>query len=141
MIRRKTPSNPPLQVFRGEQIQASYHEEISIYRGNPLIEALPPIWTEDEVMERLEVYPEFDERERKLPAHQRLHLIQNVLELLILMTPHLDLEQRFSRMIRAGYIARNPVVKGFWQDVSERVESLGISQRNNRCHRSKIPIN
>lgn len=135
MIHRKKSSNPPLQVFRGEQIRASYHEEISIYRGNPLIEALPPIWTEDEVMERLEVYPEFDERERKLPAHQRLHLIQNVLELLILMTPHLDLEQRFSRMIRAGYIARNPVVKGFWQDVSERVESLGISQRNNRCHR------
>lgn len=127
---------PPLQVFRGEKIQASYHEELSIYSGNPLIEALPHILTEDEVIEKLQFYPQFYEQERQLPAHLRLHLIQNVLRFFTPLPPHIELEQRFSRLIRAGYIARNPVKLGFWKDVRKRVESLRSIGLLNRQERS-----
>ena len=136
MTSAKKPSKLPLLVFRGRQGKAQYHEEISIYRGNPLIEALPEIMEEDEVIDKLKFYPDFDKEERKLPAHLRLHLIQNVLNLFILLSSHLDLEQRFSRMIRVGYKARNPVTREFWQDVNNNVESLRSRERTLRRQRS-----
>ena len=95
MTSSKKLIKPPILVFRGTQEQATYHDEISIYQGNPLIEALPEIKTEDDIIKELALYPEFLKEERNLPAHQRLHLIQNVLELFIVLSPHLDLEQRF----------------------------------------------
>lgn len=124
MISTKAEATPSLLVFKGQKIQAAYHEEISIYRGNPLIEALPVILTEDEVIDKLQFYPEYNEKERLLPDHIRLHLIQNVLQLFTPLPIHIDLEQRFSRLIRAGYIARNPVHLGFWKDMDSRVECL-----------------
>lgn len=127
---------PPLLVFRGTQEQATYHDEISIYEGNPLIEALPEIKTEDDIIKKLAFYPEFLKEERNLPAHQRLHLIQNVLELFIVLSPHLDLEQRFSRMLRSGYIARNPVSSGFWKNINKKVETLRSGSTGNRRRRS-----
>jgi hypothetical protein len=48
---------PGFLVGKGRIVEADYRSvEISTYRGNPLIEALPAIWTEDEVEERLK-YP------------------------------------------------------------------------------------
>ena len=126
----------PLLVFRGTKEQATYHDEISIYQGNPLIEALPEIKTEDNVIEELAFYPEFLEEERNLPGHQRLHLIQNVLELFIVVSPHLDLEQRFSRMIRSGYIARNSVNRDFWKDINNKVQTLRSGDKATRRRRS-----
>jgi hypothetical protein len=123
-MNRIRQSKPPLQVFRGEKIIASYHNEISIYSGNPLIEALPPIFTEEEVIEKLQFFPSFNEEERNLPTHLRLHLIQNVLQFFTPLPPHIELEQRFSRMIRVGYIARNPVQQGFWKEIHSRVKTL-----------------
>ena len=126
----------PLLVFRGTQEQATYHDEISIYQGNPLIEALPEIKTEDDIIEDLGLYPEFYEEERNLPDHHRLHLIQNVLELFVVLSPHLDLEQRFSRMIRSGYIARNPINRGFWKEINKKVDTLRSGSKAHRRRRS-----
>lgn len=136
MNRSSKQLKPPLQVFRGEEILASYHNEISIYNGNPLIEALPAILTEEEVIEKLQFYPEFSEEERYLPTHLRLHLIQNVLQFFTPLPPHIELEQRFSRMIRIGYIARNPVQQGFWKEIRSRVETLNLKKLNSRNLRS-----
>ncbi len=136
MTSSKKSIKPPLLVFRGSQEQATYHDEISIYQGNPLIEALPKIKTEDDIIKELRFYPEFLKEERDLPAHQRLHLIQNVLELFIVLSPHLDLEQRFSRMLRSGYIARNPVSSEFWKHINKKVETLRSGSTANRRRRS-----
>lgn len=132
----KKESEVPLLVFRGEQVHATYHEEISIYSGNPAIEALPEILDEDEAIAQLEFYPEFDEAERELPAHLRLHLIQSVADLFVVLSSHLDLEQRISRMIRGGYRARNPAAKGFCKKINQKVEAVR-SKKARRRHRSK----
>lgn len=124
MTHTQVDTVPSLLVFKGQKVQASYHEEISIYQGNPLIEALPAILTEDEVIDKLQFYPEYNLSERLLPNHIRLHLIQNVLQLFTPLPIHIDLEQRFSRLVRAGYIARNPVNLGFWKELDSRIESL-----------------
>jgi len=136
MTPNKKLENQPLLVFKGKQVEASYHDEISIYSGNPCIEALPLLKTEDEVIDDLEFYPDFNEKERNLPAHLRLHLIQIVLDIFVPMSFHLDLEQRFSRMIRIGYKARNPANKLFWQDVKNKIDSMDYANKTSRCQRS-----
>src|SRR5205814_1633704 len=91
---------PPqsVRVIRGRQTVAQYlDQDIERYRGNPFIEALPPIFTEDQAMDLLARYPKYDEKERLLPAHLRLHLVLNVSECFVCLPVHLDLEQRFSR--------------------------------------------
>lgn len=124
----KRPESMPLLVFKGRRAKASYlSQEITGYRGNPFIEALPPILTEDEVMEALAYYPNYDKAERRLPSHVRLHLIQSALQLFAPLPIHLDLERRFSRMIRASYQQRNPLSRDFWRDVAEGIESLESS--------------
>jgi hypothetical protein len=124
---------PSLLVGKGRVEQATYLDPvIPNYQGNPLIEALPPIFTQDETAERLAFYPEYDEEHRKMPAYLRLHLIQNTLQFFAPLPIHFDLEQRFSRMIRLGYQARNPSITGFWGDVQSRVQSLGMVRQSSR---------
>ncbi|MBD1847744.1 ATP-binding protein [Cyanobacteria bacterium FACHB-63] len=127
------PHIPSLLVSRGRIEQANYQDsEIPNYQGNPLIEALPPILNQDETAARLAHFPEYDEGHRSMPAHLRLHLIQNALQFFVPLPVHFDLEQRFSRMIRVGYQARNPALQGFWSDVSARVQALGTTQSSPR---------
>jgi hypothetical protein len=120
--------SPQILTGQGRHATASYlGQEIIGYRGNPFIEALPAIMTEDEVMESLARYPQYDERECHIPAHLRLHAIQNALQFFAPLPIHIDLEQRFSRMIRAGYQMRNPLARGFWRGLDNKSKLLGLS--------------
>lgn len=124
---------PPILVLKGRIEQANYQDpQIPNYRGNPLIEALPTILTQDETAERLAKYPDYNKEQISLPAHLRLHLIQDALQFFAPLPVHFDLEQRFSRMIRVGYRARNPAINGFWKEVQTRVQSLKISGQSTR---------
>ncbi|HDR7257777.1 ATP-binding protein [Bacillus sp. BR_7] len=89
--------------------QAVYTEQNVIdFQGNPLIEALPPILSPEESYEKLSYYPIFDESEAHLPTHVRYHAIPRINRFFQPVMQHLDLEQRFSRLIRHGYVSRNP---------------------------------
>jgi len=115
---------PPL--FRGYGEHAVYGDpQIQEYRGNPLIEALPPIWSSEEVAKRLMRYPKYDEAQRTWPSEVRFHLIRNAANFFEPLPIHLDLEQRVSCMVRMGYLARNPLERGFWTAVDEGVRAVG----------------
>ncbi len=101
-----------IQLPNGIQaVQARYaFQEISDYRDNPLLEALPPILSKSEVVQALAQYPYFDSNERHMDAHYRFHLIQRLFTSFFQPLPvHLDLESRISRLVRQGYISRNPL--------------------------------
>src|SRR5207244_3471394 len=103
------PIRPLSAVNRGRVVQAVYREpEIPDYAGNPLIEALPPVLTTEQAMLGLAYYPRYDEAQRSAPDHVRYHLIQNGLRFFAPLDLHLDLERRFSCLIRIGYTERNP---------------------------------
>lgn len=90
-------------------IKAVYNEQfIPEYKGNPFIEALPQICTTEQVINKLAVYPAYDESERYLDKQYRVHIIQRVFQCFQPLMVHLDLESKISRIIRQGYIARNP---------------------------------
>lgn len=89
---------------------ANYHEqELIDYRGNPLIEALPPILSQEEAYDKLCFYPPYHEGERQLAPELRFNALYRLQQFFQPVTQHLDLERRFSRLIRTGYLSRNPL--------------------------------
>lgn len=121
------PSWPPSHAASrcGRVVQAVYREpETADYAGNPLIEALPPVLTTAQAMQGLAYYPPYDEAQRQAPDHIRYHLIQNGLRFFAPLDIHLDLERRFSCLLRIGYTERNPLARDFWPAVNARVAAL-----------------
>jgi len=91
-------------------INAEYKEQIIYdYKNNPLTEALPNIITQEDTIDLLANYPYFNEEERKLDKNYRCHLVQRIFQYFQPLNIHLDLYNRFSLVIRQGYISRNPV--------------------------------
>jgi hypothetical protein len=121
---KPTTPTPSFLICRGAQTRAEYIEpDTPIYKGNPFIEALPPVLDEDQAIKCLARYPDYDDSERLLPNHVRLHMIQNALHFFAPLPVHLDLEQRVSRMIREGYRVRNPMEPGYWHVTSNKLKS------------------
>lgn len=90
--------------------KAVYTEQfIREYQGNPLIEALPDIILSPEQFVKYTTYlPEIREEDRYLPATYRVHMLDNIKNFFKPLSYHIEVEQKISRMIRYGYINRNP---------------------------------
>lgn len=109
----------------GEAVMAKYRDqEVMEYRNNPFIEALPPILSKEEVVDKLAYYPPFNENERNLDSHIRLHLVQRLFQYYQPIFQTLDLESRVSRMIRMGYVHKNPFKPEFAQGLHENYKSI-----------------
>lgn len=117
----------------GESVEAEYKEQvIEEYGDNPFVEALPPILNELEAVEKLAVYPSFDPQERMLDKQYRIHLVQRLFQCFQPLMIHLDLESRISRVIRQGYLARNPFKPAYAQSLQEgHSEILGLRRELN----------
>jgi len=115
--------NPPL--FRERIVKAFYRESlIPSYQGNPFIEALPPIWSKEEVVSLLRRYPEYQEEQRAWATELRVHLVRTALKFFEVLPRDIDLEQRISCTIRTGYEARNPCLPGSRSYIRDNVEPL-----------------
>ena len=114
-------------VLRGRREDASYRDTgILQYNCNPVIEALPPILNEDEVLVQLSAgQPPFDPEARQAPAHLRYHMVQLSMQFFAPLDSHVELEQKFSGMLRTGYLARNPVDPKQWHELHRKVNLIG----------------
>ncbi|MCA1321980.1 ATP-binding protein [Bacillus tianshenii] len=101
----------PTTVLMGLQEPAKYKDQkIGHYKHNPLIEALPDIFTKQQVVDYLRNAPSFNQEELSEPPEIRLHLIQQIKHAFMQPLPiHLELQEKISLMIRTGYLGRNPV--------------------------------
>ncbi|MFD2170072.1 ATP-binding protein [Tumebacillus lipolyticus] len=99
-----------LQEDRRPLVKAIYHDQLLVdYRGNPLIEALPPMLEAEEAYDKLCLFPPYDEGERFLSPEIRFHALYRVQHFFQPIIRHLELEQKFSRLLRTGYLHRNPL--------------------------------
>ena len=124
----------------GEAVEAEYKEQmIEEYKGNPFIEALPPIYSKDEVVDKLVVYPNYNSKERMLESHLRVHMLQRLFQCFQPLQIHLDLESRISRVIRQGYLARNPFRAEYaasLQDGYRMIQNLNLDLCSNKRFRT-----
>ncbi|MCL6597491.1 MAG: ATP-binding protein [Alicyclobacillus macrosporangiidus] len=97
-------------IFTGNRVIAKYHSDVEpVYCHNPYIEALPPVFTADQVARRIRRKPVYSEEQRLWSPERRIESVQTIANYVEPLPVHLDLAQRFSRMIRNGYLARNPL--------------------------------
>lgn len=91
--------------------QAKYRDQmIPEYQGNPLIEALPPILSNQELIQTLAEDALYSSGERELDAQYRMHCIHRLFRYFQPLEQHIDIAQRISRCIRQGYLYRNPLL-------------------------------
>src|SRR5437660_115616 len=80
----------PAPLLRGRMVEAEYNDPlIPDYKDNPLDEALPPIWSKEQVIDMLQHYPDYQEAHRQWPPELRLHLIRTVLKFFEVMPRHI----------------------------------------------------
>lgn len=91
-------------------VKASYRMTgMPQYDGNPLIEALPAILTDIDVVRYVgHLPPKPNSAELELPAKLRSHGINRLKDVVIPLDIHLELEDNFSQLIRYGYTGRQP---------------------------------
>jgi hypothetical protein len=105
------PPNNLFSIPNGGLAEVAEYNDLPLveYKGNPLIEALPPLLSKEHFVEAVSEYPAFDESERKLDSWVRLHCVERLLRFFQPLERHIDLEQKISRVLRQGYLARNPL--------------------------------
>ncbi|HGH0916053.1 TPA: ATP-binding protein [Bacillus cereus] len=105
-------------VLKGDFEEANYKEQVlSEYDNNPLIEALPPIFDEDDVLERFMVTPCITEQDKQSETNIRYHVLKRVKNFIQPLPIHFEVERRLSTLIRRGYLARNPLDKTFLERI------------------------
>lgn len=105
-------------VLKGDFEEANYKEQVlSEYDNNPFIEALPPIFDEDDVLERFMVTPRITEQDKQSGTNIRYHVLKRVKNFIQPLPIHFEVERRLSTLIRRGYLARNPLDKTFLERI------------------------
>lgn len=111
---RDVKSNERIIIFKGDTESANYKvQQIEEYSNNPFIEALPPIFTDDDIIERFTLFPQITEEDRVKASNLRYHIIKRTKNFVQPLPVHITLERRLSALIRRGYLARNPLDKTF----------------------------
>lgn len=97
---------------------AAYCEQrVAEYRDNPLIEALPSILSEKEAALAMMLRPTFDSEERQMPTEERWHLLARLKYVVVPRLVFYDVERTISRLLRAGYVVRNPLEAATWRTI------------------------
>lgn len=98
--------------------EAGYKPQMLIeYAQNPFIEALPPIFSEDDVLDRFMVTPRISEKDKQSETNIRYHVLKRVKNFIQPLPIHFEVERRLSTLIRRGYLARNPLDKSFLERI------------------------
>jgi hypothetical protein len=122
---------------------AEYKEQALLeYQGNPLIEALPNILNINEFTKLVSAKPLFANSERNLDASVRLHHVYRVLDYFQPFSVHVELEQKISRVIRRGYLHRNPLNPDYafkLNQINYLLKSTKKNSLNNLCNLVKTP--
>lgn len=92
-------------------------QNIAEYRDNPLIEALPPIFTEKEAARAMILRPQIQPEERAMSTEERWHLLARLKYVVIPRLIFYDVERTISRLLRAGYVVRNPFEAATWRSI------------------------
>lgn len=100
-------------------LKAIYRETgVSSFDGNPLIEALPPIMTSNEVCSLIEWLPTApDEEQRKKPIELRYHELPGIRKIVYILPEYSLYGSIVSVILRNGYTTRNPQKVETWQQL------------------------
>ncbi|MFA6064140.1 MAG: AAA family ATPase [Gallionella sp.] len=96
-------------TFKRAFVTARYtSQRIPQFKGNPLIEALPPTMTDEDVTTALMLTPEFDSAQREWETCERLMMLGSLANFMVPFARHHALARSLDTLIRTGYVGRIP---------------------------------
>ncbi|MYZ50870.1 AAA family ATPase [Malikia spinosa] len=96
-----------------QTVTAHYLEQrLPQFKGNPLIEALPPPMTDESLLEALTLMPDYDPAQRQWSASERLMMLGTLQNFMVPMLKHTELCRALDSMLRTGYVGRAPKTPG-----------------------------
>jgi len=105
--------------------QARYLPQVvEDYKSNPLIEALPPIYSAEKAAKLLAVDIKYHDGERDYDNEYREHSIYRLFRYFQPLDTHIDVEKRISRAIRQGYISKNPVTPQYASKLTQGAAAI-----------------
>ena len=98
-----------VQIPNGESaVVAKYNDhKLPEYNNNPLIQALPPIISGEEFIEKVMTLPNYSTEERELDAHHRFHCVERLSRFFQPLNKTINLQQVVCALLMQGYLARN----------------------------------
>ena len=99
-----------MSITSQKMVRATYRDTgVARYKGNPFIEALPPILDIKGIGDSLRSHIEPTEDEISASGSIRAHCIAGLLaDFFQPIAAHVQLQEKLSVMIRSGYVGRNP---------------------------------
>ncbi|WBW98090.1 AAA family ATPase [Oceanirhabdus sp. W0125-5] len=107
-----------------EHIKARYIEQSEPeYKGNMLIEALPPIYSMTQSVKIINELPYYSDSERLRDRNYRIHATLRLKNLLYVFSKHFLIEKRISLSIRNGYKEKNIIAPNFIKRTLKREDN------------------
>ena len=78
------------------------------FKGNPLIEALPPSMSDARLVEALELSPEFELDQRQWDTFERFQMLTTLSTFCVPLSRHIELARALDSLMRSGYVGRAP---------------------------------
>lgn len=96
------------EISPGSVVAQYTAQRLPKFKGNPLIEALPPTLTDEQLYEALSRRPEFDTEQRAWSTEERIQMLQELSSFVVPLTRHVELARTLDSMLRGGYVGRAP---------------------------------
>ena len=110
--------------FMGRKVRADYRDATNPnFKGNPLYEALPRKWSEEEVEDFLIDYPKVIRDDPNVSLENRLENLMTLLHFYQPLPKSIEIERSFSLVVRDGYFGRNPIIRGYMPQIIEAIEA------------------
>lgn len=114
-------------------VQAIYTpQKLPHYRGNPMLEALPPSLSDEGMIELFTVRPDFETEQRTWSAADRLQMIGTLKRVLVPLRRHVELGRALDTMLRNGYVGRMPRTPEY----ARRCQNIYAAQKAGNQRRS-----
>lgn len=114
-------------------------QRIPQFRGNPLIEALPPMMPEESLLDALTLMPEFSSEQRQWPTSERIMMLESLQNFMIPMRNHVELAGALDSMMRSGYVGRAPHTPGHANIFQSIYEKQVAGQNFTQTANSRTP--
>ena len=116
-------------------------QRIPQFKGNPLIEALPPAMSDEELLRALTLLPDFHVEQREWPMHERMFMLKELQNFMVPFSRHIELARSIDSLIRSGYVGRAPRTPAhthIYQNIHDN-EIKGVSfSQSSRTHTPQL---
>ncbi|MDR7867742.1 MAG: ATP-binding protein [Sporomusaceae bacterium] len=120
-------------IFMGRQEKAQYVElDDEMFRHNPYLEALPEL-IDDDLAQRIARKPAYDSSLRQHSAQKRLDYVLRIGPWVLPMPMHIILAQRIMRIIKQGYMTRNPITAEWVRQLRAAFPGADVDENNASC--------